>query len=98
MPLETPTPDHDLLIELRTEMKGLREDFKDMANDTKERIVALETGKLDKDFFHAYVRTHEEETNKIQSTVGFLTKWFWIAWGAVAVLNAIVYLYLSYHK
>lgn len=32
------TNDHDLLIELRTEIIGMREDLKTMKNDSKETI------------------------------------------------------------
>jgi hypothetical protein len=31
--------DHDVLIELRTEMRGMRSDIKDLRNGTSERIT-----------------------------------------------------------
>lgn len=34
--------DHDLLIELRTEMRGVREDIKDMKDNTSQRLNSLE--------------------------------------------------------
>lgn len=42
------TADHDLLIELRTEMKGMRNDIKDIKDGTTARIAALERDKEDK--------------------------------------------------
>ena len=36
---EQPQNDHDLLIELRTEMRGLRDDFQKM-NDGGQKIIA----------------------------------------------------------
>ena len=34
--------DHDLLIEMRTEMKAVREDIKDIKDNTTARVTALE--------------------------------------------------------
>ena len=34
--------DHDVLIEVRTEMRGMRGDIKEMKDDTVIRLVALE--------------------------------------------------------
>lgn len=40
--------DHDLLIELRTEMRGLRIDLKALADGISTRVTNLENNKLDK--------------------------------------------------
>ena len=40
--------DHDLLIELRTEMRGLRIDLKALADGISSRVTSLEQNKLDK--------------------------------------------------
>lgn len=37
------TPDHDLLIELRTEMRGMRVDIKDLKTGTSDRLTDLTT-------------------------------------------------------
>lgn len=39
--------DHDLLIELKTLMGGVKDDIKDLRLNTTKRIDDLETGKLD---------------------------------------------------
>jgi hypothetical protein len=52
MPDDKPTNDHDLLIELRSEMRGLREDFKESAN--------LVTAKVDRDDFSRFLITYEK--------------------------------------
>lgn len=89
--------DHDLLIELRTEMRGLRTDFKAMADDTKERITRLEEKKLDKDDFQEFLTDYKLDRDKKQKSIDFLMKWFWIAWGAVVLLQILIGYYLSFH-
>lgn len=41
--METISPDHDLLIELRTEMRGMRDDMKGLRDDTKVTITDHES-------------------------------------------------------
>ena len=45
--MERKINDHDLLIELRSEMRNLRNDIQDLKNGTAKRIDDLETGKAD---------------------------------------------------
>ena len=40
--------DHDLLIELRTEMRAVRVDLKEMRDNTTKRVDTLENEKEDK--------------------------------------------------
>jgi hypothetical protein len=40
--------DHDLLVELRTEMRGVRSDIKDLKEGTTARIQTLERDKADR--------------------------------------------------
>lgn len=97
MNMDPSTPDHDLLIELRTEVKGLRDDFKDMADNTKERITRLEETKLDKQAFTDFVADYKESKKETEDSVSFLTKWFWIAWGGVTVIQIILGYYIVIH-
>lgn len=48
MPEENGNNDHDLLIELRTEMRGLRQDLKALSDGVSTRVTNLENTKLDK--------------------------------------------------
>jgi hypothetical protein len=48
MPEENGGNDHDLLIELRTEMRGLRQDLKTLSDGVSTRVTNLENTKLDK--------------------------------------------------
>lgn len=41
--------DHDLLIELRTEMRGVRQDVKDLRDGTSKRVDDLENQKMNRD-------------------------------------------------
>lgn len=48
--------DRDLLVELRTEMKGVRGDIQDLSDGNNVRLTLLEQGKLDR-----------TEANRLQS-------------------------------
>lgn len=43
------TNDHDLLIELRTEMRGMRKDITDLKDNIVRRVENLEGAKISKD-------------------------------------------------
>lgn len=56
--------DRDLLVELRTEMKGVRADIKNLSDGNNARLTLLEQGKLDR-----------TEANRLQSeSLDFHTK------------------------
>lgn len=57
-----PQPDHDILIELRTEMRGMRTDMKTSSDDTKERLLLLGANKMEKEGFHQWEIAHITET------------------------------------
>lgn len=82
--------DHDLLIELRTEMRAVRVDIKDLKDNTSKRVDALESEKInavevfrmkqDADDIH---HDHEKRLKKIESLT--------IYWaGGLAVINIII--------
>lgn len=79
------TPDHDLLVELRTEMKGLRGDVKDLADDTKDRLTRLEEKKVDKDAFNDHLIEAKDHEKRIR----FLEKGFWVALGIFTLLQLL---------
>lgn len=53
--------DHDVLIELRTEVRGMRDDIKKGADDTKERLILLGANKVEKEEFHQWQISHATE-------------------------------------
>ena len=60
--------DHDLLIELRTEMQGIRKDIKDLKDGTTERISKLENDKANKkDFEELYTKVNTDVENRIRA-------------------------------
>lgn len=90
------TPDHDLLIELRTEMRGLRDDFKESANLVTGQISALQTGKVDKDDFNRFIvgyeKTKDDHERRIRSTE--VWKYYLIA--GVAIFELVIQVLLTY--
>ncbi len=58
--------DHDLLIELRTEMRGLRIDVNNLTNTTTEKVKELELTKFDsKTFTDTWGREIHESRSRI---------------------------------
>ena len=69
--------DHDLLIELRTEMRGVREDIKDIKDGTADKLLDHETR----------IRTLEKQNDRWfgkQSVVATLVA------SAVALISALI--------
>jgi len=98
--------DHDLLIELRTEMKALRQDVKDLKDNTSKRVDALELEKVDKlevtrlkgdvDKIHD---DHEIRLRAVEkSWENFTGKWAILAVLGTIVLSALVSLIVSMWK
>ena len=60
--------DHDLLIELRTEMQGIRKDIKDLKDGTTERISKLENEKTDKkEFDELYTKVNTDIETRVRA-------------------------------
>lgn len=71
----TTNQDHDLLIELRTEMRGVRADIKTLTEGTAKRLSDLENNHVS--------RTEYEDHEK---RMRFLERY---AWGAIAIIGLI---------
>jgi hypothetical protein len=48
IPMKNASQDHDLLIELRTEVQNIRNDIKELKDGVAQRISSLETDKADR--------------------------------------------------
>jgi hypothetical protein len=60
--------DHDLLIELRTEMQNVRKDIKELNDGTSGRIKALESDKADrKDIEAIQTKLNTDVENRIRA-------------------------------
>lgn len=79
--------DHDLLIELRTEMRGMRADIKDIKEGTTARLTALENNKMDK-------TDSDKVSEDFETRLRFIERY---VWGAIAVLGAAEILVQFFH-
>ncbi len=98
MPPEIATSDHDLLIELRTEMKGMRQDIKTFSDDTKERLATLETKKLDKDEFNKFLIDDTKKSDDHERRIRFIERYGWMALGAISLGEFALMAYLAYRQ
>lgn len=71
--------DHDLLIELRTEMRGVREDIGELKTNVVGRVVSLEGDRIT-----------AEELETIRSDIQALKLWRSTLIGAWAVCTVIL--------
>jgi len=90
--------DHDLLIELRTEMRGVRQDVKDLRDNTAKRVDDLENQKMnreevlrlkeDADKIH---NDHEERIRALEKdNDNFKGKYVVIGGLAMIIISALV--------
>lgn len=97
MPTEIDTlSDHDLLIELRTELKGVRTDIKTFSDDTKERLAALEVKKLNKEDFTKFILEDTKDKDDKERRIRFLERWGWAAWGVIGFVEFALLAWLAY--
>jgi len=71
--------DHDLLVELRTEMRGVRTDIQDMRSGLATRVLNLESNAVSKiqfDDHETRIRTVEKKADYALTTIR--------VWGSVA--------------
>ena len=85
--------DHDLLIELKTLMGGVKTDISDLKNGTTQRIDALEKDKLDKKEFDDYKKTNDVLVLALSSTKNSQTVLLSIGIGILVLLVGM----LMYH-
>lgn len=100
------TNDHDLLIELRSEVKGLRNDIKDMRDNIAQRVRNLEESKIDRHEIDILNKKNDEEHEfNTKEHQNFVTKDEFgpiksLVYGEVAiilttVLAAVLYLVIN---
>lgn len=89
--------DHDLLIELRTEMRGMRVDVTSAADDTKERLILLGANKLEKDTFTTYLQGDLTFKTDHERRVRRLELWGAMAIGGLYVIEILIGWYLLVH-
>lgn len=90
--------DHDLLIELRTEMRAVRGDIKDLRDNTSKRVDFLESNKFDKSEANRLIKeadeTHSDHEKRIRSVELFqqnlMGRYVVLGVLGVAFLSAVV--------
>lgn len=90
------TPDHDVLIELRTEMRGMRGDLKSFSDDTRDRLARLEENKLDKAGFTDYQLQVKSSQDDHERRLRFLERWGWTIWGGLSLLEFGIVVYITF--
>jgi hypothetical protein len=88
--------DHDLLIELRTEMQNVRNDIKELKDGTATRIQSLEKDKADRHIVDGLQRTvnedHEVRIRTLESSKGnYFTAMLIYTGVGVAMIGLIIY-------
>ena len=90
--------DHDAIVELKILMISLKEDIRDLADGTKQRITLLENGKLDNksSYFVLYkvgvdenLKDHNQRIKEVENKLNI-----WL--GALLVLQVILGVVLWY--
>ena len=90
--------DHDIIIEVRTELKGMRADLKNFSDDTKERLVRVEEGKLSKEEFGKFQIEDTKLNDDKERRLRFLERWGWTAWGAGWIIQFVLIAYLMWKQ
>jgi len=90
--------DHDLLIEMRTELRGLRTDVNNSSDDTKERLIKLGENKLEKDTFTTFLVEHSTFRADHEMRMRRLELWGAMAIGGLYVIEGVIGYYLANHK
>jgi hypothetical protein len=90
-----PNQDHDLLIELRTEMRGVRDDIQKLTDGTASRLTALEND-------HVTKESHQDHENRVRNLErdrdNLKGKYAIIAFlGTVLIASVISYLFSKLH-
>jgi hypothetical protein len=83
MPDRRQNTDHDLLIELRTEMQGVRSDIKELRDGTATRLSILEND-----------RVTQKEFADHETRLRFIEKYVWMALGIIGLANFIGFAYI----
>jgi hypothetical protein len=87
--------DHDLLIELKTEMKGLRQDVRSLTDNTAGQIRDLQREKLNRQDFLEYETESKSQAKDHEERIRTLERAFWRGIGALAIIQMTAQFLLS---
>ena len=90
------SPDHDLIVEIKTELKLFREEARGNNSDTKERLIKLGENKVEKDAFNTFMATDSSFKQDHETRVRRLEMWGLMAIGGLFVVQLIIGWYLIF--
>ena len=90
--------DHDLIVEIKTELKLFREESRRDGNDTKERLIKLGENKVEKDAFNTFVATEVAFKLDHETRMRRLEMWGLMAIGGLFVIQLIIGWYLIFRQ
>ncbi len=88
--------DHDLIVEIKTELKLFREESRATSGDVKERLIKLGENKLEKDAFLTFLSGDGTLKADHELRIRRLETWGLLAIGGLWVINAIIGWYLIF--
>lgn len=88
------TPDHDLLIEIKTELKLFRDEARTTNDDTKERLIKLGENKVEKDAFMTFLAGDSAYKADHETRVRRLEMWGLMAIGGLFIIQLVIGWYL----
>ena len=101
------TKDHDILIEIKTQVIRLISDVKELKDETAKRVEVVERDKLSKEEFEIEQTKHdeahsryEEQIERSTGRIDFLISKYWWAVGvgaAISVVFGLVSTYILQH-
>jgi hypothetical protein len=86
------TNDHDLLVELRTEFRGMRSDIKDLKDGTASRLSALEKKTEDLETYKASKQDLEKidaRLDRVRTTLNYMV-------GGLIIVNILLPFIIRY--
>lgn len=96
--------DRDLLVELRTEMVGVRSDIKELRDNTSDRLARVEQEKMDRTEINRLqseaLENHTDHETRIRAVETKVTRI--LTWGAaglilLGIVEFLVQLWFNFH-
>lgn len=94
----TISSDHDLIVEIKTELKLFREESRSTNDDTKERLIKLGENKVEKDAFTTFLTSDSAFKSDHELRVRRLETWGLMAIGGLFVIQLIIGWVLIFNK
>lgn len=88
--------DHDLIIEIKTELKLFREESRAANNYNKEQVIRLGENKLEKDSFVTFLANDNSFKADHELRMRRLELWGIMALGGLFVLQIVIGYYLAF--